>query len=123
MDHHLKLTEAEKVFVRRIESQARLWVRFRWIGLFGGLTLAVGGAWDVCAVLGRDLSSSPAALAGTFGAWSLLLMGFVLITHIIARWNSGHRDQLLVRLLRLNDPELQEAEKSGEHPAYKGVNP
>ena len=103
MKCRLELTDAEKAFLRRLDSQARLWRMFRWVGLAGGVTLIFGGGWNIFTAyriaLLRDLPPSLSLLMTTIGALTILFMGFILLTHIVARWRIDQRDRLLIRLL------------------------
>ena len=105
MKQQLELENSEKVLLRRMESQARLWPKYRWVGLVAVFILMLGGAWNVFAAFRAALlaeTSAPVVLimAGLAG-WTLVMLGFVLFTHIITRWDSTQRDQLLIKLLRM----------------------
>ena len=109
MKQCLELTTSENAALKRLESQAQLWLAFRWVGLAGSVTLAGGGGWGTLlayrAAARLNSFASPALLAATLAGWSAVIIGFVLFTHIIARWRSSEKDRLLIKLLKANAAE------------------
>ena len=108
----LELTISEKKFLKRIETQARHWRLYRWIGLAGAFILAFGGGLGIFVgfhIFREEFSPlQSSALTITQCGWALLIMGFILFTHIGTRWSSDQMDQLLVKLLKVNSIETGE---------------
>ena len=99
---HVDLTNDETLLLRGLEKRARSWPVFRWIGLASGLTLLLSGGLDAflaCrTLLGQGASPSAALVVAALSGSTLSLSGFVLLTHIVARWQSHHTDRLLIKL-------------------------
>src|SRR2546423_922298 len=111
MTRNMELDTREKTFVRHLRRSARLWHFFRWFGVAGALTLMAAGTVPLVLALRQSRLSLRGEEIAIMAGGALVLMGFVLLLHIVAQWQSHRRDQLLLKLIKENS---YEAEGSSE---------
>ena len=98
----MKLSEADKKLVRRLQKNERAWRWVRWFTLFGSVGLIVQ-----CALLVLDLVNRSAESDGSQSViaiispvcWILLCLFSALLGYTLACWRGDPKARLLLRLL------------------------
>jgi hypothetical protein len=98
----LELSEAEKRAVEILRSQQLKWQRYKWLGLFVGVTTALAACLVLLKIAGRAADMNQTNWEDWWVCplfWGLFAVGIIVSVTILIKWRGDPKVTLLLRLV------------------------